>query len=119
LFHLPSPSLSLYTNGVVNYSYLVRYPPKDAEDFANKYIVGKFTYVSNLEQIRGRTIDRAGGDKELEAVLEELTPLEVYRHNLCILHLTLHIYIHIYIFRPSLAYINKYLHHILLFYKLI
>mmetsp|Transcript_46141 Transcript_46141/g.59276 ORF Transcript_46141/g.59276 Transcript_46141/m.59276 type:complete len:239 (-) Transcript_46141:304-1020(-) len=51
-----------------------KYPPNDALDFASKYIVGKYTYVSNLLEIRGRAIVRAGGEENIETILEDNPP---------------------------------------------
>jgi len=51
-----------------------KYPPTDANDFAAKYVVGKFTYVSNIDKIRERAIERAGGDEELAEMFSENAP---------------------------------------------
>ena len=51
-------------------SLCARYPPADANDFAQKYIMGKFTYVSNIDKIKQRVAEKAG-----ESVFEGLGDL--------------------------------------------
>ena len=39
-----------------------KYPPASAEDFATKYVNGKYTYVSNLDTIREKVVGKSGGE---------------------------------------------------------
>jgi hypothetical protein len=54
-----------------------KYPPDSADDFAAKYVVGKFTYVANIARIRERALERSGGDRDLAEAMEENPPDEL------------------------------------------
>ena len=49
----------------------LKYPPVTGPEFAQKYVQGKYTYVGNIDKIRGSVIDKLGGDEEL---LEGIDP---------------------------------------------
>eukprot|EP00614_Pseudopedinella_elastica_P024167 CAMPEP_0172622542 /NCGR_PEP_ID=MMETSP1068-20121228/121213_1 /TAXON_ID=35684 /ORGANISM="Pseudopedinella elastica, Strain CCMP716" /LENGTH=235 /DNA_ID=CAMNT_0013430727 /DNA_START=28 /DNA_END=735 /DNA_ORIENTATION=- len=55
----------------------LKYPPSSAEDFAAKYVVGKYTYVSNIEKIRAELQSKLEGDPELEEAMESVAPQEL------------------------------------------
>ena len=52
----------------------MKYPPATGPEFAAKYVEGRYTYVANIEKIRGTVLERLDGDEDLLSVCDPEMP---------------------------------------------